>query len=302
MGFKVSRILFQETAMNKQDTGWHRKNDGFTLIELLVVIAIIALLLSIIIPSLQLAKEKTKIVICSSNIKQLVYGLVTYANDNDGKLPPSISRVHNSNNYHRPQELNWNYNQVGLVSDPEQYVGRYLGSYLPEADVYNCPVAPIEKESEWPPQTSGRQPQGTYGQFYRDGTYAPLHCTYSLLWNYQGYNHKISGAVDKSLGDFEAPSRISSSNKLVVQDNFMYLTTNTNLLWPSPQHSWYSSHRFDGADKANPYFALSDQSHTNRPSCKLNAGYLDGSVGRFDSKDATEVKNFGAFNYLGKYR
>lgn len=283
----------------------HQKKVGFTLIELLVVIAIIALLLSILLPGLRKAKEQAQVVICSSNMRQIVYGLVTYTNDHDGKLPPSISEASSySNNkmgFHRPQELNWNFNTEGPVANPTKYVGRYLGSYLPQVDVYNCTVAPIKEDSEWPPQTSGRSPVGTYGQFYRDGTYAPLHSTYMLLWSYQGFNHKVSYAVDTSLGDFEGPSRMSSSNKLIVQDTLMYLTANTNLLWPSPQNSWYSSHRFREGSKANPYFVLPDPSKTKRPNCKLNAGYLDGRVDRFDSKDAIEVKNFGAVNYLSPH-
>ncbi len=285
-------------------TSVYGKRFGFTLIELLVVIAIIALLMAIVMPSLQLAKEKAKIVICGSNMKQVVYGVMAYANNNDGKLPPSVSMVRDgqNNRFHRPQELNWYNNQVGPISDSTQYVGYYLGSYLPDAGVFNCPAAPIKKDSEWPPQTSGRPSEGTYGEFYLEGSYTPLHCTYSLLWSYQGYNHSISAAVDKSLGDFEGPSKIASSNKLIIQDNLMYLTTNTNMLWPSPQNSWYSSHRFDGADKAKPYFVLPQAKSDWRPNCKLNAGYLDGSVERTNSEDTTEVKNFEAFNYLADFR
>ncbi len=54
---------------------------GFTLIELLVVIAIIALLMAILVPSLQNLRQHTKAVLCASNIRQLVYGLFMYETD-----------------------------------------------------------------------------------------------------------------------------------------------------------------------------------------------------------------------------
>lgn len=58
---------------------------GFTLIELLVVIAIIALLLSVIIPSLKKAKEYAKQVICQSNLKQFATALEMYEQECDYK-------------------------------------------------------------------------------------------------------------------------------------------------------------------------------------------------------------------------
>ena len=61
--------------------------NGFTLIELLVVIAIIALLVSILLPSLNKAKELARRAVCSSNLHQMGLGTMMYANDNDGKIP-----------------------------------------------------------------------------------------------------------------------------------------------------------------------------------------------------------------------
>lgn len=64
------------------------KNRAFTLIELLVVIAIIALLLSVVLPSLRLAKEKAKEIVCRAHLKQLGLAATTYAQDYKGQFPP----------------------------------------------------------------------------------------------------------------------------------------------------------------------------------------------------------------------
>ncbi len=62
---------------------------GFTLIELLVVIAVIALLVSVIMPALSAAKERTRRLVCSANLKSVGYVVNVYANENNSKLPVS---------------------------------------------------------------------------------------------------------------------------------------------------------------------------------------------------------------------
>jgi prepilin-type N-terminal cleavage/methylation domain-containing protein len=64
---------------------------GFTLVELLVVIAIIALLLSILMPSLRKAREQARNVVDRSNLKQWACILLMYANDYEGGFPPGWS-------------------------------------------------------------------------------------------------------------------------------------------------------------------------------------------------------------------
>jgi len=63
-----------------------RQRNAFTLIELLVVVAIIALLLSILLPSLERARDLAKNVVCQSNLRQVALGCIYYAEDNNGHL------------------------------------------------------------------------------------------------------------------------------------------------------------------------------------------------------------------------
>jgi prepilin-type N-terminal cleavage/methylation domain-containing protein len=63
------------------------KQKGFTLIELLVVIAIIALLLSIILPSLSKAKDYARRVVCASNQRQCGMAARIYSEENNGVFP-----------------------------------------------------------------------------------------------------------------------------------------------------------------------------------------------------------------------
>jgi prepilin-type N-terminal cleavage/methylation domain-containing protein/prepilin-type processing-associated H-X9-DG protein len=67
-----------------------RVGRGFTLVELLVVIAIIALLVTLLMPSLKAAKDSARIAVCAHNLRQIGTALVTYAHEHE-KFPNAPS-------------------------------------------------------------------------------------------------------------------------------------------------------------------------------------------------------------------
>jgi prepilin-type N-terminal cleavage/methylation domain-containing protein len=64
-----------------------KNKKAFTLVELLVVISIIAILLAVLIPAMNRAKETAKRIICSNQQKQVAVGINAYCSDYDGFMP-----------------------------------------------------------------------------------------------------------------------------------------------------------------------------------------------------------------------
>jgi prepilin-type N-terminal cleavage/methylation domain-containing protein/prepilin-type processing-associated H-X9-DG protein len=72
---------------------------GFTLIELLVVIAIIAILAAILFPVFARARENARRSSCSSNVKQIMLGVIQYTQDYDERFPTAWVTVGGVNIY-----------------------------------------------------------------------------------------------------------------------------------------------------------------------------------------------------------
>jgi prepilin-type N-terminal cleavage/methylation domain-containing protein/prepilin-type processing-associated H-X9-DG protein len=95
-----------------------KKKKGFTLIELLVVVAIIALLISILLPSLSRARELAKRAVCGSNQRGIGQGMHIYANDNQDWFP---HHYYNASNDDTAPGGEWNSGVEWLTHLGEDY-------------------------------------------------------------------------------------------------------------------------------------------------------------------------------------
>lgn len=91
---------------------------AFTLVELLVVVAIIALLVSILLPTLNKAKEQTSRVICASNLRNCGTALHLYTASNNGYFPPHYDDWVDPHMYCRQG-----------VYDLREYIRPYVGDF-----------------------------------------------------------------------------------------------------------------------------------------------------------------------------
>jgi prepilin-type N-terminal cleavage/methylation domain-containing protein len=114
-----------------------RTTGGFTLIELLVVIAIIAVLISLLLPAVQSAREAARRIQCTNNLKQLGLALHNYVDSNNA-LPPAA--------------------QAGYAYVYMNYTGySFLLPYIEQSNAFNLfnfnlnsgPPIPMQGWSHW---------------------------------------------------------------------------------------------------------------------------------------------------------
>ena len=108
---------------------------AFTLVELLVVIGVIAILIAILLPVLNRAREGGFRVQCLSNVRQIGVAFMLYANDNKGRLPKDPASIGAG-----PRWSDWIYWQERGTSRKldDSIVVRYLGTPV-NPGLLRCP-------------------------------------------------------------------------------------------------------------------------------------------------------------------
>lgn len=115
------------------------KKCRFTLIELLVVIAIIAILASMLLPALNKARDKAKLISCTNNLRQFGTSFALYASDFDGYLP-----IDNEVWWHRA--CRYYIKQGGKF----RTTGRLYGSYIKTGKLFYCPASSLSVSKNFP--------------------------------------------------------------------------------------------------------------------------------------------------------
>ena len=141
------------------------KRKGFTLIELLVVIAIIGVLIALLLPAVQAAREAARRMQCSNNLKQMALAFQNY-HDVSGRLPQAdeggmaLSRASALTAILPYLEEGNSYQQYDFTkgnSDPvnEQVVSQRIGVYL-------CPSGALRRAIPIPGCDANNRAPGTY--------------------------------------------------------------------------------------------------------------------------------------------
>jgi prepilin-type N-terminal cleavage/methylation domain-containing protein len=139
-----------------------RVRRGFTLIELLVVIGIIALLMSILLPTLTKARQSAIRTQCMSNQRQLLLGLEMYKNAFGGKMPVYVPSGNMAGSllirhgFKDTQDFNsqqsFPIGRRGVLDEGFLYLGMlWHKRYVRDGHVFYCPNSTYyDYESRWP--------------------------------------------------------------------------------------------------------------------------------------------------------
>ncbi|MDB5295040.1 MAG: hypothetical protein JWO31_1023 [Phycisphaerales bacterium] len=222
---------------------------GFTLVELLVVIGIIALLISILLPSLNAAREQANSIKCLSNLRQLSLAMATYTSTHKGTLIPAdvqdakfpVSGLANK------QDVNETWATIlvgeGYLTYPES---KSLTDVPSAGNVFQCPSGILEMSASTfngsTVPASRTDGQGAMGQSHVSTRMRPdnvvfvwygINSTNAVTYKtpYRRVNIDANGAMT-TINSYHKANEIRKSSEMIALFDGLYglnyLTSNAN--------------------------------------------------------------------------
>jgi prepilin-type N-terminal cleavage/methylation domain-containing protein/prepilin-type processing-associated H-X9-DG protein len=209
---------------------------AFTLIELLVVIAVIAILLALLTPVLRSAKERAHRVVCLSNLRQLTFAWLAYANEHDGRIVPVVGYTYKITHgdivreghvdgwkgeaFHLPES------RAALLENPDKGA---LWPYIKNVDVYRCSRGMARHAVTYAPVVS-------VNGVNVEGTYMPA----TDLWKMTNFGKRVGSTVLKLTNLTEITSPGASQRAVFIDLGQTPAGNDYLVFYLDPLWSWHS--------------------------------------------------------------
>lgn len=266
------------------------RRSGFTLIELLVVIAIIGVLVSLLLPAVQQAREAARRSQCKNNLKQIGLAEHNYHDTHNAFAPafsqwswPSASSKDTfaTFNYHvyllpfidqAPLYNQLNFSVSSRVAPNVQYAGTVLS-------VYQCPSDPIAGQTR---KGSSSPATAAFGVDFMSGAPATT-----------AHNYSLSGMVYSCATDGTSPAGFCLSP--VGGEGFAYdLRTFNGDAWDFAKYSHKRSIR-DITDGTSTTLAIAE----GLPDCYNWMSWIYGDTNAFSTSGGINTLKSVSCNFLG---
>jgi prepilin-type N-terminal cleavage/methylation domain-containing protein/prepilin-type processing-associated H-X9-DG protein len=231
-----------------------KKTTGFTLVELLVVISIIAILMSILVPALGMAREQGKAVICQNNLHQLVFANAAYSNENENYYVTAAPDIMDSygglHRWHGVRESH---------TEPFDSQKSPLASYWGEGELKECSdMKNFRKGNPW--DFNYEDGCGGYGY---NATYIG-----SRMWQKNGSNRYESSTRNMEVDNPSKTVMFADSAMAKKDENTSYYL----------EYSFIEPPFFVNRGKVMKKWGTSTPSIHFRHNEQANAGWVDGHI------------------------
>ena len=236
-----------------------RRQIAFTLVELLVVVAIIALLISILLPSMRAARESGKQTYCLSNMRQVAMIVLEYAIENDDYLMREIG-VH--------EAPDWTEEVRKRLNDND---------HTPFADVgvFQCPSFPTPDPSLLFPSHRSEPPLEQHLDYVTNG------------WGVDGGTQRIENSLTRIRRPAELVYLTEGSRYLPLIEVAIILPSGR----PASLHDiWHEGHLPGSDNGAGRVWFLRIRTARDRHNKRVNVVHMDGHGSSYRTEKLTDLK------------